>query len=104
MISNPSSAANAIVNRLSPIVQAWEKRLRALAVDEILAAERSEAANRIAALEDLIKCIDVHSAYPRCGYEQMDTDQKALFDTVTSKPWSFEREPSQSDRERGTQG
>lgn len=45
-------------------------------------------------LEDLIKHMEIHSNYARCGYEKMTERKKALFLAIHRKPWSFESPPN----------
>ncbi len=46
--------------------------------------DTQQLAARISQLEELIVHAEVHSAYQRCGYKQMTTEQKALWDEVCS--------------------
>lgn len=36
-------------------------------------------------LEELVVHTWVHSAYPNCGYREMTSEQKALFDRITKR-------------------
>jgi hypothetical protein len=47
---------------------------------------QSELKQRIKALEDLVGHCWVHSGYPDCGYAQMDSEQRALYDEVKQLP------------------
>ena len=42
------------------------------------------------AMLDLIKHMDIHSNYTRCGYAKMDAAQRKLFDRISSGPFSWE--------------
>jgi len=45
-----------------------------------------EAADRIDALEDLIKVCQIYSGYPNCGYNKMNDDaQRALYDEILNR-------------------
>lgn len=48
---------------------------------QILWAE-SEKDRRIAKLEELLRHCWLHSGYPDCGYLQMDTDKKRLYNSI----------------------
>lgn len=60
---------------------------------EILRCVREdwEGVGSRAELEDLIKHMDIHSNYRRCGYDHMTTMQKYIFTETARKPWSSER-------------
>lgn len=42
------------------------------------------AADELADLRELVVHCWVHSGYPQCGYRQMTTEQKAMFDGLTA--------------------
>lgn len=46
------------------------------------------------AMLDLIKHMDIHSNYTRCGYAKMDGKQRELFDRISSGPFSWENGPA----------
>lgn len=50
-----------------------------------LYAEAKRARKSEQELEDLLKHCWIHEGYSRCGYNQMTTEQKELFDALTSR-------------------
>lgn len=44
------------------------------------------AAEEIVELRALVEHCWIHSGYRNCGYDQMTTEQKALFDSITTPP------------------
>lgn len=45
-------------------------------------AELAAAKGRVVSIEDLVRHCWIHEGYPRCGYDQMTTDQKALYEEI----------------------
>lgn len=44
----------------------------------------------VAHLEDIIKHVALHGAYPKGGYKQMTTAEKQTVDRLDRQPWSWE--------------
>jgi hypothetical protein len=59
------------------------KRIHAAPADEFERARRLDSEN--AKLRELVQHCAVHSAYGNCGYEQMNAEQKSLFNAVVGR-------------------
>ena len=68
------------------------------AFPETARKEDLEGVGSRAELEDLVKHMDIHSNYRRCGYDQMTTRQKYLFTETARKLWSWEREETANEK------
>ena len=74
--------ANAILFRLSEPATV----LRLLDSEEAALARAAAAEKQGEALRELVKHCWVHSGYENCGYRQMDSEQRKLYDRIISEP------------------
>lgn len=49
------------------------------------AEEIEELEERVGLLEDLVRHCQIHSGYENCGYSQMSSELKALFDEIRGR-------------------
>jgi hypothetical protein len=66
-------------NIIRPLAQAYTAALTALEASD---SDRKKLAARVTALEDLVGHCWVHSGYRDCGYDQMDSNMRELYDAV----------------------
>jgi hypothetical protein len=62
-----------------PLIAAYTAILTALESSD---SDRQKLAARVKALEDLVGHCWVHSGYRDCGYDQMDSEMREMYDAV----------------------